>query len=128
MQGKTFHFYLLEVLKPQILVSIKSYTDNPDRLSSKELLQMLFVNYRSSNGIHTGLRLSYFGNSIMRSEFEEYKFEFKGKVNHKTYILLDKNMKWPYYIGKKYVSFYSENDAAWFKLNDQDLGKYVEYI
>lgn len=89
---------------------------------------MLFTNYRVSNDQHTGLRLSYFGNKMMSSEFKEYKFEFQGKINHKTYILLDRNMKWPYYIGKKYVSFYSENDAAWFKLNDQDLGKYVDFI
>jgi len=125
---KTFHLYILETLRPIVRVSIKSYNQEYDKLSSKDILHMLFTNYRYSNQQHTGLRLSYFGNKMMSSEFKEYKFEFKGKINHKTYILLDRNMKWPYYIGKKYVSFYSENDAAWFKLNDQDLGKYVDFI
>lgn len=128
MDTKTFHYYILEVLRPAVEVTIKSYTDNPEKLSSKDILHMLFTNYRVSNNMHTGLRLSYFGNRMMSKEFQEYKFEYTGKINHKTYILLDRNMKWPYYIGKKYVSFYSENDAAWFKLNDQDLGKYVDFI
>jgi hypothetical protein len=37
-------------------------------------------------------------------------------------------MSWPYYVGSTSVCFFSENDAAWFRLNGGDLVKFSEYV
>ena len=37
-------------------------------------------------------------------------------------------MKWPYYLGRRIVIFYSQEDAAWFRLNGQNLNRYIDYI
>jgi len=122
------HYLILEVVRPSLEIYL-SKNGKEDLLKDRNnLLSLLFKNFRMSNHIPVGLRLSYLGNSLMAESYQEYSFPIKGTVSHKAIILLDRNMKWPYYIGKKYVTFYSENDAAWFRLNDNDLSKYSEYV
>lgn len=119
---------ILEVVKPSLELALKKSGRSSLPKDIKDQLQLLFKNFRMSNNTPVGLRLSYLGNTMMANYYKEYSFPINGEVNHKAIILLDKNMKWPYYIGKKYVTFYSENDAAWFRLNDNDLSKYSEYV
>jgi hypothetical protein len=64
----------------------------------------------------------------MTRHFTRYKFDTDYKANHMAMIKLDKNMSMPYYIGRKYVSFFGEGDATWFRLNDSNLNEFVEYL
>ena len=75
-----------------------------------------------------GLRLTYTGTKLLKKHFNCYTYQYTGNVNHMTYILLDKHMSWPYYVGNSNVCFFSENDAAWFRLNGGDLVKFSEYV
>jgi len=99
----------------------EDFTDN-------DKLRLLFHNFRISKDQTIGLRLSRVGNMVANKEWESFTYEHVGNISHRAYITLDKNMIWPYYIGKKYVTFYSENDASWFRLNGNNIAKYSEYL
>ena len=127
LQGD-LHTKLANLLEPEIInYTIKKYGDNP-KYSRDELLRLIFANYRVLNGTAQGIRLTTFGNNLMSKHYDSYKYEHNGNVHNKAFILLDKQMNWPYYLGKKIVTFYNENDAAWFRLNGNDINSYVEFL
>lgn len=113
------HFYVLNKVKDKIKL---------DATDEKILLRHLFKNYRYRNNEHLGLSLSYSGNQLLQKTFESYSYPVETKINHAAIIALDKNMLWPYYIGKQYVTFYSADDASWFQLNGKDLNSFSNYI
>lgn len=113
------HLYLLDKIRHEIKLDV---TDE------KILLRYIFKNYRFHNEQHKGLCLSYNGNKIMQKHFESYSYPIARKIMHLSTIALDKNMLWPYYIGKQYVTFYSADDASWFQLNGKDLNSFSNYI
>ena len=90
--------------------------------------RLIFTNFRFVNNQPHGLRLTYFGEQIMARHFKRYKFDTDYKANHRAMVKLDKNMSMPYYIGRKSVSFFGEDDATWFRLNDSNLNEFVEYL
>lgn len=91
-------------------------------------MQILFQNYRHSHGKHTGLRLSDFGNRIMKSEFTCHTYTHSDKLTLETLVSLDQSMEWPYHVNFAEVTFYSDVDAAWFLMNGSQLKSYSEYI
>ena len=97
-------------------------------LMDTDRFRFMFTNFRHINNKPHGLRLTYFGEQLMARHFDCYKFETEYKANHKAMVILDKNMMMPYYIGRKYVSFFGEDDATWFRLNDSNLNEFVEYL
>ena len=44
------------------------------------------------------------------------------------YLVLDQQMKWPYYFTKKKMVFYDQEDSAWFKLNGSDISAFIDVI
>lgn len=118
--------YLLTQLKEDYL---KKFSDGADsHVSDTDVLNALFINYRKTSTASRGLRLSYLGTVLMKRHYDEYRYELSQIPSNKVYVMLDKNMEWPYYIGKKYVSFFNKDDAAWFRLNNSDLNSYIEQL
>lgn len=104
-------------------VSIDSLTA-PD----KEFYNVMFKNYRTRKGVPYGLRLTSVGNHMLQRVYEGYSYHIKGDINHMVVVQLDQHMEWPYYVGRKVATFYNSNDAAWFRLNSNDLKLYTEHL
>ena len=86
-----------------------------------EVCYAVFDNFRISNDIPKGLRLSTMGNRYMSKHFESFGFDLQEPLIGVVLINLDKAMTRPYYLTKKKVVLYDENDAAWFRLGGNDL-------
>ena len=123
MNSDNLHVYILSVVKTEIL---KQFDNQP--ISDQRCFRILFKNYRSTSNKHYGLRLSYLGDKIMSKHFESYSYEMDSSISNKALLGLDKKMFWPYYIVKKHVTFYSQDDAAWFRLNGQDINTYTDLL
>ena len=127
------HTYILEQVRVHI-ISLLNKKYNERQYSDEDLFRLLFKNYRNKNKLRTGLSLTYFGQRALSKEFKGYtdqiNFESKNmnKTRHSTVVALDKNMKWPYYIGKKHVMFFSEDDASWFRLSGSNLNDFSGYV
>lgn len=126
----SFHEKLLAKIENDVLDSLKSNTSSPTNYSKDEIFRTVFANYRVVSGNPSGLRLTNFGNKILSKHFDFYKYPIQDEINNFVFITLDKNMRWPYYLGTRnnYVVFYSEDDAAWFRLNGNSIKRYVESI
>lgn len=129
------HTYILEQVKDNVIKSLTSL-HGEQKYTDQDLLRILFKNYRIKNGEHNGLLLTYFGHKALARVFDCYSYQINfqdktkkiKKTKHSTLIALDKNMKWPYYIGKKYVTFFSEDDASWFRLSGSDINDFSGYV
>jgi len=102
--------------------------ENSGNHTQQELLSAVFRNYKLQNNQHHGLRLTAFGHKMLSKHYANYGFEHNNLFNHSVILVLDKSMKWPYYLNKKKVFFYNQDDAAWFRLNDHDLNQYAQCI
>jgi hypothetical protein len=107
---------------------IRSYLKADANYTKAELLAVVFRNYRQQNNQHWGLRLTALGHKLLSKHYSCYGFEHNGSFNHGVLLMLDKSMKWPYYLNKKSVFFYNQEDAAWFRLNGNDLSQYAQCI
>ena len=123
----TIHYQILETIRNDNLWETKLIARDYD-LMDIDRFRILFTNFRFLNNKPHGLRLTYFGEHLMARYFQCYKFQTDYKANHKAMVILDKHMQMPYYIGRKYVSFFGEDDATWFRLNDSNLNEFVEYL
>jgi hypothetical protein len=119
------HEYILQSLKDDIIRHAYIEGDQPSDL---HLLRLIFKNYRHTSKNRRGLRLTYIGDRVMSGRFQSYSYETANKVSNKSILSLDKNMIWPYYIGKQHVTFYNQDDAAWFQLNGSDINTFTEYF
>lgn len=124
----SFHEQLLAKIEKDVLDSLKSHQERS--YSKDEIYRVIFANYRIVSGCPEGLRLTNFGNKILSKHFQFYKYPIQDEINNFVFITLDKNMRWPYYLGTRsnHIVFYSEEDAAWFRLNGNSIKRYVESI
>lgn len=122
------HTKLISELEPDIInYTARRLGDSP-KYTRDELHRLVFSNYRIVDGAPTGIRLTSFGNALMAKKYDCYRYKITDSPNNKAIIALDKIMEWPYYLGKSIVAFYNENDAAWFRLNGNDINTYVEIL
>ena len=126
--GYGLHLYILGAVKDDLCALLEERYGEQETRSEKELLTMIFKNYRYRKNTHHGLRLSYLGNRVLSKHFENHAFHIENRPNHQSLITLDNQMKWPYYISKSVAVFYSSNDAAWFRLNGEDITTFTGYI
>jgi len=126
----TLHDNLLNKIQGDLLRVLNSKEKAVKNYTNDELLRTIFVNYRLEHGKKQGLRLTNFGNKILSKYYQFYKYSIEDELNHFVFITLDKSMKWPYYLGTRsnHIIFYSEEDAAWFRLNGNKIRNYVESI
>jgi hypothetical protein len=119
------HEHILKSLRDDIIKYAYIEGNEPTDLN---LLRVIFKNYRHTSKQRRGLRLTYIGDRVMSRRFASYSYETSEKISHKAILGLDKKMIWPYYIGKQHVSFYNQDDAAWFQLNGNNLNTYSELL
>ena len=119
--SQQLHEFLLAKLRPGLEKHIGYQSDS-------ETLRSLFLNYRLLNGEHHGLRLTSLGAKVMQKEYDSYRYDMDIKPNHKAFMVLDQNANWPYYIGRKYITYFAEQDAAWYRLNSSNINEYVDYL
>ena len=122
----SIHRFVYDTVEP----TIRAYSKIPEGqiLTEETVYRTLFENFRYIKGVPYGLRLTHGGNAIMAKHFEKYQYENSSRVNHKSLIVLDQNMQWPYYVGHKYVAFYSQTDAGWYAMTGYDLNQYTKLI
>lgn len=97
------------------------YKLNFNDMELLEICYAIFKNFRISNNKPHGLRLTTLGNTYMGRFFEKHQFNLEEPLVGVVLINLDKAMSRPYYLSKKQVVFYDDNDAAWFKLGGHNL-------
>ena len=75
-----------------------------------------------------GIKLTRFGNSLLSRHFDKYDHENDCLLSGKVLLKLDEAMIWPYFVNKKKVVFYSQEDSAWFRVNGSKLERYIDII
>ena len=128
-RSNSFYDQILNKIEDEVIVYLQA--NNADKKYNKdEILATIFYNYRVVDNVPKGLRLTSVGSKIMSKHFQIYKYSINDDINNLVLVSLDKSMKWPYYLGTRsnHVVFYSEEDAAWFKLNGNNIKHYVESI
>jgi hypothetical protein len=120
------HEYIKDTLWAKYITTRVDALDNIDARSESLFYSSTFQNYRRTKHKHFGLRLSYTGEALMRKYFTSYKYSLVEKPSNQSLISLDKNMKWPYYIGQKYITFFNEVDASWYRLTGNNLEQFTE--
>lgn len=99
-----------------------------DAVTDNEFYKVMFRNFRTKNGEPHGLRLTGVGNNLLQRIYDAHTYQVEGTINHLVFVQMDLHMKWPYYVGRKLATFYSTDDAAWFRLNNNDLKLYTEHL
>lgn len=122
------HIQILTDLKKDLDSHFKKALGEQFVFDQDEMYRAVFENYRKVNNMPYGLRLTTFGNNLLSKHYKFYKYSNEEKIQNKTFIVLDKSMKWPYYLGRQIIVFYNEEDAAWFRLNGQNLNSYIDFM
>lgn len=130
MTHEPLHSMILETVQTDIEnYFLKEGIALPTKNQKEFLLKKIFKNFRRfKNGKQSGLRLSYIGNSLLAKHYEHHAYMHEDILTNHIILRLDQNMKWPYYISRTIAVFYSQDDAAWFKLNEGKLKDFVDYI
>lgn len=96
---------------------------NKDQLGYK-----IFSNYRVSNKETKGLKLTYLGNELLKRQYDSYDFSHDIIPTPKMYLALDNHMQWPYYFTKRKMVLYSQEDAAWYRMNGNSIEDFTDFI
>jgi hypothetical protein len=110
---------------PNIPKNSKFYEKFKD-IPKEKLGYKIFSNFRLKNGVPQGLRLTSLGNEILKRNFEYWDFSHDINPTPKMYLFLDDAMEWPYYFTKKKLVLYCKEDAAWYKLNGNDIHTFID--
>jgi len=110
---------------PNIPKNSKFY-DQFKSIPSDKLGYKIFNNFRIRKGVPEGLRLTSLGNEILKRNFEHWEFSHDIQPTPKMYLFLDNKMEWPYYFTKKKLVLYCKEDAAWYKLNGNDMESFTD--
>jgi hypothetical protein len=88
----------------------------------------VFSNYRVSKQDTKGLKLTYLGNELLKRHYDCYDFSHDIIPTPKMYLALDNHMQWPYYFTKKKMVLYSQEDAAWYRMNGNSIEDFTDFI
>lgn len=90
-------------------------------LTDAQTLRVVFENYRIFQGQSQGLRLTHYGDQILRQIFDHWQYPHQTRITNGVLLELDKTMIWPYYVARNHMVFYNETDAALFRLSGHTL-------
>ena len=92
-----------------------------------DVCYMLFKNFQYSETTCTGLRLTKLGFTLLKEQFDMYRFPIAKEGMHNNLLLkLHEHMKWPYFLDRKNLILFSEEDAMWLKLVGNDVEKFAK--
>jgi len=83
----------------------------------------IFVNYRPTG---QGSKLTKKGYELMKPVFTSYKVKFEDgfHILTKHHVILERAMKFPYYLTKGHIFLFSEQDAFLLQLNGSNLDRW----
>jgi hypothetical protein len=102
--------------------------DDLKRLQSKftNKYHYIFNNYRQSRGEKNGIRLSRVGRKLLSKYNEEFTYQHTTKLTGSMLLNLERKMTWPYYIDSQYITFFSAEDSAWFRIYDENIDNFLK--
>lgn len=98
------------------------------KFDKHQLGYKIFSNYRVSKNDTKGLKLTYLGNELLKRHYDSYEFKHDIVPTPKMYLALDTHMQWPYYFTKKKMVMYSQEDAAWYRMNGNNIEDFTDFI
>ena len=124
LKNEPIQYQIIYWLDERLKKSIKGYTD----CNLQDKCFRIFSNFRLEDNKPLGVKLTTFGNSLVGRFFDKYEYENDCLLNGKVLLKLDQAMSCPYYVNKKKVVFYSQEDSACFRLNGSKLEDYIDII
>ena len=115
-------------LQYKIAVKMMQKHETLQQYSTMDVCYMLFKNLQISDNTFSGLRLTKLGNTLLKSEYDNYKFPVAEGIHKKLLLRLHEKMRWPYLLEKKTLILYSEDDAMWLKLVSNDIEKFANSL
>ena len=115
-------------LQYKIAVKMMQKHETLQQYSTMDVCYMLFKNLQISDNTFSGLRLTKLGNTLLKSEYDNYKFPVAEGIHKKLLLRLHEKMRWPYFLEKKTLILYSEDDAMWLKLVANDIEKFANSL
>tara|TARA_R110000744_G_scaffold311924_1_gene419330 strand:+ start:763 stop:1137 length:375 start_codon:yes stop_codon:yes gene_type:complete len=115
-------------LQHKIAVKLMLKHDSLTQYSTLDVCYMLFKNLQISDTTCTGLRLTKLGNNLLSKEYDVYKFPMAEGLHNKLLLRLHDKMSWPYFLDKKCLYLYSEDDAMWLKMVGDDIEKFARNL
>lgn len=123
----SLHHKLVEVVKKD-LIEVLRLSDSFTPQDLKFLLKQMFKNYRENSVATKGLRLTFTGLIVLRKHYTCYKYPNSNRISNRALLVMDREMQWPYYVSDGQIVFFNENDAAWFRLNGENLDDFTEQL
>ena len=62
----------------------------------------------------------------MKSHYDIYKFPIDEGLHKNILLKLHTHMKWPYYLDRKILALFSEEDTMWLKMVGNDIEKFAK--
>lgn len=88
----------------------------------------IFSNYRVDKNDSKGIKLTHLGNELLKRQYDSYEFKHDIIPTPKMYLALDQHMQWPYYFTKRKMVLYSQEDAAWYRMNENNIEDFIDFI
>ena len=115
-----------ESLQYQIAVKMMQEHETLQQYTIIDVCYMLFKNLQISDNTCTGLRLTKLGNTLLKEKYDTYKFPVSEGIHNRLLLRLHDKMQWPYFLDRKNLWLFSEDDAMWLKLVSNDIEKFAK--
>ena len=117
-----------ESLQYQIAVKMMQEHETLQQYNIIDVCYMLFKNLQISDNTCTGLRLTKLGNPLLKEKYDTYKFPVSEGIHNRLLLRLHDKMQWPYFLDRKNLWLFSEDDAMWLKLVSNDIEKFANSL
>tara|TARA_B000000609_G_scaffold158324_1_gene155823 strand:+ start:3191 stop:3562 length:372 start_codon:yes stop_codon:yes gene_type:complete len=117
-----------ESLQYQIAVKMMQEHETLQQYTIIDVCYMLFKNLQISDNTCTGLRLTKLGNTLLKEKYDTYKFPVSEGIHNRLLLRLHDKMQWPYFLDRKNLWLFSEDDAMWLKLVSNDIEKFANSL
>ena len=114
-------------LQTRITEKLREEHETLQQYPLTDVCYMLFKNFQYSETTCSGLRLTKLGFTLLKEQYDMYRFPIpKTGLHNKLLLRLHEHMKWPYYLDRKNLLLFSEEDAMWLKLVGNDVEKFAK--
>ena len=117
---------LKDNLQFKIAQKMQSTHESLQQYPPLDVCYMLFKNVQYSKDTCSGLRLTKLGWNLLKTHYDVYKFPIDEGLHKNILLKLHEHMAWPYYLEKKALVLFSEEDAMWLKMMSNDVEKFAK--
>jgi hypothetical protein len=123
IQADSIHYQIISFLDHNLPAS-EEFSD----LNDLDKCLFIFRNFRINHGRPTGLKLTVPGKAMLSKFFAKYEYTLTEPISLKILLALDSHMTWPYYLTSQRIIFFSQADAALFRLSGGEMSSYISCI